>query len=255
MQDSAPVRGLQRAQDLEAKPHRFLRCQRTLRRRALDVLEHEITRANVVDLANVRMVQAGDRACFSLEPALPVGFRRQPRGQDLESDDAIEASVACTIDFAHPAGAKRRENFVGTEAGAGLQFHNGAWIYPSDLQTLLCASRSDGVALGRRAGTEARRGRESNAKEEIARGDVEALRVRVAKADVGRAHLPFRLAGQIGQLDRPQPLALGGRDPTSPGPAPVVEYRFPFRSTFMPSLLATSRNSRRLLTVSSGCTS
>src|SRR4249919_3157820 len=100
------------AQELEAKPHRFLRCHRTLRRRALDVLEHEITRANVVDLANVRMVQACDRACFSLESALPVGFRRQPRGQDLESDDAIEASVACTIDLAHPAGAKRRENFL-----------------------------------------------------------------------------------------------------------------------------------------------
>ena len=66
-------------------------------------------------------------------------------------------------------------------------------------------------------------GVESDAKEQIARCDVETLRVRVAKADVSRAHLLFGFPCYIRKLDRSQSLALGDVIRTSPGPAPVVE--------------------------------
>ena len=57
MQDPLAVRGLERAQS-GGQPQRLLRCQRTPRRRALDVLQHQIARADIVDLADVRMVEA-----------------------------------------------------------------------------------------------------------------------------------------------------------------------------------------------------
>src|SRR5262245_49514809 len=62
------------------------------------------------------------------------------------------------------------------------------------------------------------RGVESNAIEQIARGDVQALGVGVAEADIGRAHLLFGLAGYIRKLDRPQPLSLRRRDSHLAGP-------------------------------------
>ncbi len=123
MENPTLVRGLQRTDNLETKPHRFIRCQRALWRRAVDVLEHEITRADIVDLTNVRVVQACDRTRFFFEPAQPIGLRGELRGQDFDGDCAIKASVLRPIYLPHAAGAERGKDFVRAEPGASGEGH------------------------------------------------------------------------------------------------------------------------------------
>ena len=48
---------------------------------------------------------------------------RERVGEDFEGDVASEASVAGAIDFTHPAGAERRDDFVRSEFGSRLQTH------------------------------------------------------------------------------------------------------------------------------------
>ena len=68
MQDAARVRFFERRGDLNRQTDRVVRGQRALERLALDVLEHQVVRPDVVDLADVRMIERGDRARFLLEP-------------------------------------------------------------------------------------------------------------------------------------------------------------------------------------------
>ncbi len=37
-------------------------------------------------------------------------------GQDFDGDFAVQPSVACAIDFAHPAGSGGGDDFVGAQA-------------------------------------------------------------------------------------------------------------------------------------------
>ena len=62
------MRGFQGAGDLDCQPHDLFSLQRTAQRIALDVFQHEIVRSNVVDLADVRMVQRGDGAGLLFKP-------------------------------------------------------------------------------------------------------------------------------------------------------------------------------------------
>ena len=78
--------------------------------------------------------------------------------------------------------------------------------------------------LLRRPGAHARRV-QSQTEEQIARGDVQPSAIRVAEADIGRAHLLPGLAGHIGKLNRAEPFA-GGRgdaDFARPGAGRGVE--------------------------------
>ena len=45
------------------------------------------------------------------------------RWQHLDGDVAIQPSVARAIDFAHPAGAERRDDFIRAESSARNQAH------------------------------------------------------------------------------------------------------------------------------------
>src|SRR5687768_12652036 len=44
--------------------------------------------------------------------------------QDLDGDDSIEPGVAPLVDFAHPACAERRDDFVRAEASARRKCHD-----------------------------------------------------------------------------------------------------------------------------------
>ena len=48
--------------------------------------------------------------------------------QDLDRDRAIEARVAGLVDLAHATGAKRAEDFVWAETGAGGKCHARALL-------------------------------------------------------------------------------------------------------------------------------
>ena len=85
---------------------------------------------DVVQRADVRMVERRDGARFALEALAELGIGGECVGQDLDRDDAIEPRVARLVDLAHAAGADEREDFVGAEAGAGGQSHGLLALYP-----------------------------------------------------------------------------------------------------------------------------
>jgi hypothetical protein len=68
----------------------------------------------------VRVVQGGEQLRFALETGNPIGVIRKDSGKHLDRDVAIEAGVARAIHLAHPARAKRRGNFVRSQAHACL---------------------------------------------------------------------------------------------------------------------------------------
>ena len=69
--------------------------------------------AGVVERADVRMIQAGDGLCFALEALAQFGAARKMRGQNLNSDDAVEARVAGFVHLAHAARTDCGEDFIG----------------------------------------------------------------------------------------------------------------------------------------------
>lgn len=83
-------------------------------RRAL----REVSLADVVEGADVAVVQRRDGLRFALKALPRLWIRRQPACQHFDRDDAIEARVASAIHLSHSASADGVEDFVRTEAGA-----------------------------------------------------------------------------------------------------------------------------------------
>ena len=82
--------------------------------------------ADVVKVADMGMVQRGDRAGFALESLPAVVGASQLTGQDLEGDEPIQPRIASLVDLAHPARAEQPEDFVGAEPDTGCEGHSGA---------------------------------------------------------------------------------------------------------------------------------
>jgi hypothetical protein len=71
--------------------------------------------ADVINRADVGMVQRGDRPGFALKTlACQVGAG-EPRRQHLDGDLAVEAGVAGAVDLAHPTFAKLGKDLVWTD--------------------------------------------------------------------------------------------------------------------------------------------
>lgn len=88
-------------------------------------------RADVVDRENIRMVQRGDRARFSLEPAQPVGVSRQGFGQDLDGYVASKPAVPRPVHFPHATRPEGRENFIRSDFGTVGERHKSRTIISS----------------------------------------------------------------------------------------------------------------------------
>ena len=86
---------------------------------SFEKLHHQIVgailRANVVELADVRMVQRRNRPRLALHALFQLRRRRKMRGENFDRDRAVEARVAGAIHFSHAARAEQRLNFVWTE--------------------------------------------------------------------------------------------------------------------------------------------
>jgi hypothetical protein len=81
-------------------------------------------RADIVEMADVRMGDGRKRARFAFEAALEFGAARQMSRKDFDGDAAIEASVARAIDFAHAARTDGSDDFVRAESASGRQVHD-----------------------------------------------------------------------------------------------------------------------------------
>jgi hypothetical protein len=82
-----------------------------------------------VNLADVWMVQCGDRARFLLETTLAIGVSGERFREDLDRDVALEARIAAFPDLAHASGTDRRDNFIRTEPSARLEDHGCVALY------------------------------------------------------------------------------------------------------------------------------
>ena len=113
--DPPPVRLVQRIRDLDGNRECLIEWQRTL----LQPLGHDlpveilhdqevdaVPVADVVEMADVRVVQRGDRAGLELKSLLQVRIGGDMLGQHLDSDSAVQASVGGFVDLAHAACAE-----------------------------------------------------------------------------------------------------------------------------------------------------
>ena len=111
--DAIAVRGVEGFEDLAGVLDSFFDGQRSFEGDALDVLHDEVIGADVVELADVGVIEGGDGAGFAIEAFGELVFG------DFEGDDAVEAGIAGFPDFSHASGAERVEDLEGSEAFAG----------------------------------------------------------------------------------------------------------------------------------------
>jgi putative ABC transport system permease protein len=161
MDDPARVRGVERVGQLVAPLDRLFDRQRAVRQADVEraPLEqfHQQERAplviaDVVERADVRMVQRRDDAGFAVEALERLGIVCQAGGQDLDRDVAIESSIPGAIDLAHPAGADRRGDFVRTKTGptaSGMPHYIGRMLtVMNELRLAVRRLRGDRWAAG-----------------------------------------------------------------------------------------------------------
>ena len=123
-----------------------------LQRLAFQKLHHEerraIVLADVVERADVGVVQAGDGLRFPREARAAIRIGAQFCGQDLDGDCAVETGVAFLVDLAHAAGADSRLDLVGSEASPGDEAHGhglrGA-LYAALSQSCACPQNLSSV--------------------------------------------------------------------------------------------------------------
>jgi hypothetical protein len=113
MDDARAVGGVERIADLASVLQDVVELEWALERFSLDVLHHQIVRADVVQRADVRMIEGGDRTRFALEPV------RERRLQNLDRDRAIQARIVGFVHLAHAASAELFSEGVGAESSGG----------------------------------------------------------------------------------------------------------------------------------------
>ena len=137
MDDALLVRRFERVGDLPGDPDRFIDRQRTARqpiRQRLSVheLEDEALRRagglEAVDGRDLRVIQRGEDLRLTLEAREAVGVLAERGRQDFQRDVATERHIARAIHLAHPAGAERRDDFIGAEASTRTQGHRSGLI-------------------------------------------------------------------------------------------------------------------------------
>src|SRR5471032_2285811 len=75
--------------------------------------------ADIVDGADIRVVERGGRPRFPLETIKRLRRRGDSVRQNFDGHHPLETRVRGPIHFAHPAGTERADDFVGTESSAG----------------------------------------------------------------------------------------------------------------------------------------
>jgi len=127
MDDARPVRPVESRRDLDRDGERLADGERTFRQPigeclAFEVLHDEVRRpglfTDVVQCADMGMVDPGNRAGLPIEALTEVRVRRKRGRQDLDGNGAIEPRVARFVDLSHPTGTDQRQDFVRAEAGS-----------------------------------------------------------------------------------------------------------------------------------------
>ena len=132
MDHSLAVRGIEGAGDLDGDAEGFFDRQRSLAEArfeafALDVLHDEefdrTLAADVVERADVGVIQAGDGSRFAFEALGDSALT------DFDGNGTVQARVAGFVDFAHSPCAQQGDDLVRPEAGLLGQEHRPAMIH------------------------------------------------------------------------------------------------------------------------------
>ncbi len=101
--------------------------QTAFQRLAFEVLHDEergaVQFANVVERADMRMIELRDRAGFAVEAVAELRISGQRLRENFDRDGAIEARVARLVDLTHAASAEGGLDFVRAEARTGGKSH------------------------------------------------------------------------------------------------------------------------------------
>ena len=125
---AGPVGPIQRVGDLNPQPQYLghgqgapfqARRQRLPFHQLHDQVVGGALLADVVQRADVRVVEAGNRASLALEAGADFGRFGEMLGKHLHRDLAAEPRVLRPVDFSHAAGPEGTDDLVGTEPGAG----------------------------------------------------------------------------------------------------------------------------------------
>ena len=85
------------------------RASRAAKRLSFEKLHDEkidaVLMAHVVERADVRMIERGDRSGFAIEPLTKRGVEPGRWGDDLDRDSAVQPRIPSTVDLTHAAGA------------------------------------------------------------------------------------------------------------------------------------------------------
>src|ERR1700681_4939298 len=84
---------------------------------AFHILHHQIVRPNIVQMADVGVVQRGNRMGFA---GKALG---ELRGGNFDRDVAIQAWIARPIYLTHATCTDRRKDLVGPQTSSGRQRH------------------------------------------------------------------------------------------------------------------------------------
>jgi len=76
---------------------------------------HRAMLVDVVDRADVGMIELRDRFRFARETLAELRIVGERARQHLDRDRTVEPRIACAIDLSHAAGAERRDDLVRTE--------------------------------------------------------------------------------------------------------------------------------------------
>ena len=94
---------------------------------ALQVLHHQevdpVLAPDVMERANVRVVQAGDGLRLALEPLLEIGVGGDMLGEHLDGDGAVESRVSGFVHFPHTAGPNGGNDLVRAQLPSGFKRH------------------------------------------------------------------------------------------------------------------------------------
>ncbi len=110
--------------DLHRQAYHLLDAERTVQRGALHVLEHQIAGADIVDLADVRMIQRRNCPRLLLEAADAIRVGGKRLGENLDRHVATKTRVARAIHLAHAAGADQRDDFIRADLRAQREWHD-----------------------------------------------------------------------------------------------------------------------------------
>lgn len=83
----------------------------------LDHFHDEVVGADIVERADVGVIEGGDGSGFAFEALAEIGLG------ELDGDFAVEACVAGFVDNAHAAFADGGEDLVGADLVSGSEWH------------------------------------------------------------------------------------------------------------------------------------